>query len=63
MAQVTSINITTLNNSICTSRWVISVQRPSQLNQEDDIANLKSMFMNSSEKMGDQNPDYSIIFH
>ena len=61
MARITNITVAGPDDPIYTGRWVISKQGPPEQNKEDDMAIIKTILVDSPEKMPNQNSRYSII--
>ena len=61
MARSTSITIAGPDDPIYTGRWVMSKQGSPMQNKEDNMATIKTIFVDSLKKMPNQNSGYSII--
>ena len=61
MARITKITVAGPDDPNYTGRWVISKQGPPEQNKEDDMAIIKTILVDSPEKMPNQNSRYSII--
>ena len=60
MAKIRSITIAGPDDPIYTGKWVISKQGPTKLDKADDKANIKTILVDSPEKMPNQKSGYSI---
>tara|TARA_Y100000589_G_scaffold53991_1_gene44833 strand:+ start:288 stop:557 length:270 start_codon:yes stop_codon:yes gene_type:complete len=61
MVKIKSFTVAGPDHPIYTGKWVISKQGPPKQNKEIDMANIRTVFVDSPEKMPNQNSVYSII--
>ena len=61
MAKITSFTVAGPDHPIYTGKWVISKQGPPKQSKEIDMATIKTIVVDSPEKMPNQNSVYSII--